>query len=126
MSRPIGAYFHVPHGLSNAVLLPVVMQYSAVGAAARYHNIARALGESIEGYGPMDAAFVAVDAVTSLVEDVGIPTMPDLGVNRARLEEVVEQMAEDAIASGSPASNPRSATKEQIVRLYWEAYTQGE
>ncbi len=118
MSRPLGAYFHVPHGVANAALLGVVMDFSWMGNPERYGNIAVAMGENITGLSPTKAAQIAVDLVKRLIEDVKIPSLRQLGVNKKRLEEVVSQMAEDAINSGSPANNPRQASKEEIIELY--------
>lgn len=118
MSRPLGAYFHVPHGVANAALLGVVMDFSWVGNPERYADIAVAMSENMTGLSPIKAAQIAVDSVKRLIEDVKIPTLAQLGVNKKKLEEVVSQMAEDAINSGSPANNPRQASKEEIIELY--------
>jgi alcohol dehydrogenase class IV len=124
MSRPIGAYFHVAHGVSNAALLSVVTDFSLIGNPEKYARIAEAMGENIEGLTVLEAADLAAEAVARLVEDIEIPTLPELGVDEDRLNELASQMAEDAIASGSPANNPRQATKEEIVELYKLAYEQ--
>jgi alcohol dehydrogenase class IV len=124
MSRPIGAYFHVPHGVSNAVLLGVVTEFSLIGNPHRYAQIAKAMGEDIAGLSDMDAAKRAADAVRRLIKDVKIPSLPELGVDGKKLKELAPQMAEDAIASGSPGNNPRLATKDEIVELYHLAYNQ--
>lgn len=124
MSRPIGAYFHVPHGLSNAVLLAPVVEFSISGNPKRYVDIARAMGEKVEGLGVMEGASKASKAVRELVRDTRIPTLATLGVTREKLKTVVGKMADDAIASGSPGNNPRKATKEEIVELYWKTFNQ--
>lgn len=122
MSRPIGAYFHAPHGLSNAVLLPTVMEFSLIGAPDEYADIADAMGVDVDGLTVLEAARESVDAAQSLCDDIQIPRMRDLGVPEDKLKEVVGQMAKDAIASGSPGNNPRQATAEEIVELYWKAF----
>ncbi|TET63545.1 iron-containing alcohol dehydrogenase [Candidatus Aerophobetes bacterium] len=124
MSRPIGAYFHVPHGLSNAVLLAPVVEFSISGNPKRYADIARAMGEKVEGLGVMEGASKASKAVRELVRDTKIPALATLGVTREKLKTVVGKMADDAIASGSPGNNPRKATKEEIVELYWKTFNQ--
>ena len=124
MSRPIGAYFHVPHGLSNAVLLAPVVEFSISGNPKRYVDIARAMGEKVEGLGVMEGASKASKAVRELVRDTKIPALATLGVTREKLKNVVGKMADDAIASGSPGNNPRKATKEEIVELYWKTFNQ--
>ena len=123
MSRPIGAHFHVHHGLSNSVLLRDVMAFSVVGAPARFADIARAMGEPIDGLAPMHQADAAVTAVERLVTDIQMPRLGEIDkIEKDKFEAVIEQMAADAIASGSPANNPRQATAEEIVALYRQCF----
>jgi alcohol dehydrogenase class IV len=121
MSRPVGANFHVPHGVSNAALLGVVMDFSLVGAPERYADIARAMGLPVAGLAAMDAARAGARAVKDLISLLQVPSLSALGVEKEKLDPVVAKMAEDAIASGSPGNNPRKATPEEIVQLYYEA-----
>ena len=122
MSRPIGAYFHVPHGASNAVLLKTVMEFSVTGNPARYAQIAQAMGEDISGKTDLEGAHLAVKAVDTLIQDLQVPPLRELGVDKEKLEQFAPKMAEDAIASGSPSNNPRQATKDEIIGLYKIAY----
>jgi alcohol dehydrogenase class IV len=122
MARPIGAYFHVPHGVSNAALLPIVIEFSIPGNPRRYADIAAAMGEITEGLSLLDAAYLAAEAVERLNDDLKVPTLEELGVEEEKFNKLLERMAEDAIASGSPGNNPRKATKEEIVELYKKAY----
>jgi alcohol dehydrogenase class IV len=124
MSRPIGANFHVPHGASNAALLGVVTEFSLIGNPQRYAKIAQAMGEDITGLTDLDAAELAAEAIKRLIEDVKIPPLPALGVDKKKLEQLAPEMAEAAIASGSPGNNPRLATKDEIIELYHSAYVQ--
>jgi alcohol dehydrogenase class IV len=121
MSRPIGANFHLPHGLSNAILLPIVMEFSYIGDPRKYADIAVAMGEKIGGLTQIDAARRSVEAVKKLCADINVPSLSEVGASRSRVIELAPKMAEDAIASGSPANNPRKATKEDIIRLYKKA-----
>ena len=121
MARPIGAYFHVAHGISNAVLLPTVIEFSVPGDPRRYADIAEAMGEETGGLSTAEAAQRTVDAVKRLNADLQIPSLRGLGIDAARFEAVVAKMAVDAIASGSPGNNPRKATPEEIVALYRKA-----
>jgi len=121
MSRPIGANFHVAHGISNAALLGVVMDFSLIGSPRRYADIARAMGVPVDGVPAMEAARRGSDAVRRLVQQLEVPGLAGLGVTKERLEPLVSKMADDAIASGSPGNNPRRATKEEIVSLYYAA-----
>lgn len=123
MARPIGAYFHIPHGISNAALLPTVIEFSIPGNPKRYAEIAEAMGEITEGLSVLDAAYFAADAVERLNIDLKVPTLRELGVEEKKFNSGVEQMAVDAIASGSPGNNPRKATKGEIVELYRKAFS---
>ena len=123
MSRPIGAYFHVPHGASNAAILTLVMDFSLIGNPARYAHIARAMGEDIAGKSDMEAARLAVKAVGKLTSDIKVLSLRQLGVEEKKLKQLAPQMAEDALASGSPANNPRQATKDEIIGLYKRVYS---
>ena len=118
MSRPIGAYFHVAHGASNAALLGVVTEFSLIGNPARYAHIAKAMGENVTGLSDLEAAQLAAKAIKTLIKDIQIPSLRGLGVEKGKLEQLAPKMAEDAIASGSPGNNPRQATKDEIVELY--------
>ncbi len=124
MSRPIGAYFHVAHGASNAALLGVVTEFSLIGNPARYAHIAKAMGENVTGLTDLEAAQLAARAIKTLIKDIQIPFLRGLGVEKGKLEQLAPKMAEDAIASGSPGNNPRQATKEEIIELYKIAYSQ--
>ncbi|MEO2003906.1 MAG: iron-containing alcohol dehydrogenase [Candidatus Poribacteria bacterium] len=118
MSRPIGAVFHVHHGLSNAVLLLDVMRFSLPGAPERFADVAAAMGEGVDGVSATAGADQAVEAVARLLADVEMPRLGAIGIDRDAFEDAVTGMAEDAVASGSPANNPRHASAEDIVSLY--------
>jgi len=122
MARPIGAYFHVRHGASNAALLGGVMEFSLEGNPARYARIAGAMGADIRGLSEMEAAKQGAEAVKKLIKDIRIPSLRELGVDKEKLEQLAPKMSDDAIASGSPANNPRQASKEEIIELYKIAY----
>lgn len=122
MARPIGAYFHVRHGASNAALLDAVMEFSLEGDPARYARIAEAMGVKPSGLSELEAAQRGADAVKKLIKDVRIPSMRELGVDKEKLAQLAPKMSEDAIASGSPGNNPRQATREEIIELYKVAY----
>jgi alcohol dehydrogenase class IV len=122
MSRPIGAHFHVPHGLSNAMLLPAITRFSVPAATARYAQAARQIGLAGAGLDD-DAACVALtDGLAALNADLDVPTPRDFGIAAAAWEGRLELMAEQALASGSPANNPRVPSKDEIVALYRVVY----
>jgi len=82
------------------------------------------MGENLTGLSDLDAARLAAKAIKTLIRDIRIPSLKDLGVQKERLDQLAPKMAEDAIASGSPGNNPRQATKEEIVELYGIAFEQ--
>jgi alcohol dehydrogenase class IV len=124
MARPLGAYFHVRHGASNAALLGTVMEFSLEGSPVRYARIAKAMGVPTSGLSEMEAAKQGAGAVKELIKDIKIPSLRELGVDKEKLEQLAPKMSDDAIASGSPANNPRQATREEIKELYKIAYGQ--
>ncbi len=112
MSRPIGAVFHLPHGLSNAILLPTVTRFSLAAAPERYATIARTVG--------CDLLIPWLEELNAALE---LPRLSQCrGVDRDRFDGEVEKMATDALASGSPANNPRVPSAQEIVALYHEAW----
>jgi alcohol dehydrogenase class IV len=122
MSRPIGAHFHLAHGLSNALLLPTVTRFSVGGAPDRYATIAREMGLAPADDADDVATARLVDELESLNADLEIPSLSAAGVERDHFDRVVEDMAQAALDSGSPGFNPQPATRDEIVALYRQAY----
>lgn len=122
MSRPVGAHFHVPHGLSNAMLLPAVTAYGLEAALGRYAEAARVMGVAPAGASDDEAAHALVDALRALNADLAVPTPAAHGIEAARWEALLPTMAAQALASGSPANNPRVPDAAEIVALYRAAY----
>jgi alcohol dehydrogenase class IV len=122
MSRPIGAFFHVPHGLSNAMLLPEITAFSAPAALERYADCARAMGVAEESEGSQSAVARLLDELRRLNQDLAVPSPRAYGIERARYDELLPVMASQALASGSPANNPRVPTNDEIIELYRRVY----
>jgi alcohol dehydrogenase class IV len=118
MSRPIGALYHVPHGLSNAMLLPEVTAWSVSGAEARYATAARCMGMAGEGDGDALACDKLVAGLRRLCADLSVPTPAAFGIAKADWFGSLEIMAEQALVSGSPGNNPRVPDVGEIVALY--------
>lgn len=118
MSRPIGAKFHVPHGMSNAMLLPAVTAYSISGALDRYAECARAMGMVPVNASDETAAAELVQSLRELTRQLKVPTPAEFGIERRIWEANIDSMVRDAIASGSPANNPRVPSAEEIEELY--------
>ncbi|SUE13329.1 iron-containing alcohol dehydrogenase [Rhodococcus gordoniae] len=122
MSRPIGAHFHVAHGLSNAMLFPAVTEFSVDAAEPRYAECARALGATSADASDATAAADLLVALKELCRDVEVPTPKSYGIDRRTWDERVPVMAEQALASGSPNNNPRIPTADEIRELYARIY----
>lgn len=123
MSRPIGAVFHLPHGLSNAILLPTVTGYSWASAPERYADVARILGCAEAETSDPEACQALLRYLEELNDFLELPRLSQCrGVTREIFDEHVEKMARDAIDSGSPANNPRVPSQDEIIELYNEAW----
>ncbi|MBM3263769.1 MAG: iron-containing alcohol dehydrogenase [candidate division Zixibacteria bacterium] len=122
MSRPLGAVFHLPHGLSNAVLLPAVTRFSVSGAPDRYAQIARTLGWAAADSVDTDACERLIEGLEALNLSLEIPRLSGCGISMTALETALDKMAANALASGSPQNNPRVPSPEDIKQLYLEAY----
>ena len=118
MSRPIGAHFHVPHGLSNAMLLPAVTAYSRSGAPERYAEAARRIGFAAAADGDDAAGIKLLTGLAGWNRDLAVPSPAALGIDPTAWEAKLTLMAEQALASGSPANNPRVPDAGEIVALY--------
>jgi len=122
MSRPIGAFFHVPHGLSNAMLLPEITAFSVPAALERYAECARAMGVADDSEGSQAAVTRLLDELRALNDDLKVPTPRAWGIDAARYEELLPVMVNQALGSGSPANNPRIPTRDEIIELYRRVY----
>jgi alcohol dehydrogenase class IV len=118
MSRPIGAHFHVPHGLSNAMLLPAVTAFSITAAEVRYAECARAIGVASDFDSDAQAGRRLVDALFARNQELEVPSPRTFGICVEQYFSLIPTMAEQALASGSPQNNPRVPTKEQIEEIY--------
>ena len=123
MSRPIGAHFHVPHGLSNAMLLPAITRFSIHAAEARYAQAARRSGFAAADDGDAVAAAKLVTGLETLNQDLAVPTPSGFGIKEADWNGKMPLMAEQALASGSPNNNPRVPNASEIVALYRAVWT---
>ena len=129
MSHPVSAFFDVPHGVANAVLLPVVAEYNALADHGRYltiYNDISPVPACTDDFEPM----MLVDAIHSLCADIGIPENLTIAINQAsktgevtreEIESKIEAMAVDAMKSGNIAVNPRSSRQCDIEMLYKKA-----
>jgi alcohol dehydrogenase class IV len=122
MSRPVGALFHVPHGISNAMLLPAVLEFSQEACVERLADIGRIFRPDIESGANREAAEIAVQSVKELCRKLNIPNLKEWGIDGEAYKKAVGKMAADAIDSGSPANNPKVPSKLELEELYHICY----
>ena len=120
MSRPIGAHFHVAHGLSNAMLLPAVTAFSVDSAPERYAQVARVMKWATDSDSDESACVKLVEGLKQLNDDLEVPSPTKLG--HVEDEKIFTLMASQALASGSPQNNPKVPTIDEIVELYHEMW----
>jgi 1,3-propanediol dehydrogenase len=121
MSRPMGALFHVPHGLSNAMLLKECMDFAVKGAYDRFADVSRYLGFS-NSEDDKEAAEVFLKELNSLLSDLHVPTMSEYGIDKDEYFRNIDKMAHDAFASGSPSNTLRETSVEDMKELYKQIY----
>ena len=119
MAHPLGARFDIAHGVANALLLPIVMEFNMPAAKRKYCKIAEAMGVDITGLSEEEGAKAAVEAVKKLSLDLGIPqTLREIKIP----ETALKQLAKDAFADVCTGGNPREITEADILGLYKKAY----
>ncbi|MBO5377085.1 MAG: lactaldehyde reductase [Ruminiclostridium sp.] len=115
MAHPLGALYDTPHGIANAIILPVVMKYNAEATGEKYRDIAKAMGvQGTENMSVDEYRAAAIEAVRKLGEDVGIP---------ADLKDIVKAedipfLAQSAYDDACRPGNPRDTSVEEIAELY--------
>lgn len=123
MSRPIGALFHVAHGVSNAMLIKECLSYVLDGAYERFADIGRAINAADENDSYKEASEKFLEKLSELCKIVEIPTLKEYGIDKNEFDKVVDKMAQDAMDSGSPSNTIKEVTKEDLVKIYeklWE------
>ncbi len=119
MAHPLGAFYDIPHGVANALLLPYVMEYNLPAAIAKYRDIAVAMGVDVAGMSNDDAAKAAVKTVKDLAIAVNIPQkLRTIGVK----EEDLQALAISAFNDVCTPGNPREASVEDILAIYQSAF----
>lgn len=118
MSRPIGALFHVPHGISNAMLIKECLSYVISGTPERFAELAIAMGVADESMTTETAAEKFTDGVDILCKACEIPTLADYGIDRDEFFLYIDKMAGDAMASGSPSNTRMDVQKDDLITIY--------
>ena len=122
MSRPLGSNFKVPHGLSNAMLLPTITEFSINYAKSRYADCSRAGNFASPDDEDDIACEKLIKGLYKMNKDFDVPSMKKFGINEKNFEEELENMATDAEVSGAPNLNPRVPTVNEMVDLYGKAW----
>jgi alcohol dehydrogenase class IV len=120
LSYPLGGKYGVSHGLANTIMLPHVMAFNLAGALEKFAAIAEVMGEPSDDLPVREAAYLAVEAVQSLIEDCDIyTTLEDLDIPESDFPE----LAKVAMTVTRPLeNNPRKVTMEDAIEIYGEAY----
>ncbi|MDD2614323.1 MAG: iron-containing alcohol dehydrogenase [Methanosarcina sp.] len=118
MAHQLGGFYDLPHGVCNAILLPYVEAYNKQVVPERFADIAKAMGENIEGLSPEEAADKAIEAIKNLASKIGIPSgLRELGARK----EDFKLLAENAMQDVCRLTNPRELSKEDIIEIYRRA-----
>ncbi|EKE11078.1 MAG: hypothetical protein ACD_15C00138G0001 [uncultured bacterium] len=118
MAHQLGGFYDLPHGVCNAILLPHVCKFNVLANPERFSDIAKALGESVEGLSAEEGAQKGIEAIKKLSQDIEIPAnLSQLGVR----EEDLEIMATNAMKDACSFTNPKTATLEEVIEIYKEA-----
>ena len=119
MAHQLGGYYNLPHGVCNAILLPYVQEFNLIGNLERFAVIAKAMDLNVDGMSPFEAGEACVYGLKTFGRYLGIPqNLRSLGVDPADFEVMAENAMKDACA----ATNPRKATKDQIIAIFQKAY----
>ena len=118
MSRPIGALFHVAHGISNAMLIEECFKFALDGAYSRFADLGRAIKVAHRADDDRTAAEAFLNACSELCRTCEIPTLAEYGIDKGKFFEAIEKMTDDAIDSGSPANTIKNVTRKDIIKIY--------
>lgn len=122
MSRPIGALFHVPHGMSNAMLLKECLSFAVSGAYEKFANLGRETGVASDSDSDETAAEKFIDSLQNICDVCEIPTLEQYGIDRDEYYSKISKMATDAVASGSPTNTVKEVTVDDCIEIYKKLY----
>ena len=113
---PIGAEFHIPHGVANTLMLAEVMKFNLVGNLAKFADIAAMMGEPVDGLSDRQAAEAAVDAVMILAQDLQVPsTLSEFGITENHIDDLAEGVMK---VTRLLANNPRAMSHKDAADIY--------
>lgn len=122
MSRPIGALFHVPHGMSNAMLLKECLSFAESGAYEKFANLGRETKVAVESDTDEEAADKFIDSLQKICDICEIPTLEQYGIDKEEYYRQIDKMSQDAVASGSPGNTVKEVTAKDCKRIYMNLY----
>jgi choline dehydrogenase len=122
MSQSAGGVHDCPHGALTARVLGPVCEFNAPAAPERHARIAQAMGVNTHGLDPMEAAEAGIEELYRLTEDVGIPTMEEMGFS----EEEIPLLARIAYEDPQTVGNPREVTVSDYEEIYHNAFSRGK
>ena len=123
MSRPIGALFHVAHGISNAMLLTKCLAFALDGAYEKFANLGREIGAATAEDDDKTASEKFIEALNEICKICEIPTLLEYGIPKDEFFVHMEKMAHDALTSGSPGNTMKPISEQDIIEIYkklWE------
>lgn len=123
MSRPIGALFHVAHGISNAMLLTKCLAFALDGAYEKFANLGREIGAATAEDDDKTASEKFIEALNEICKICEIPTLLEYGIPKDEFFAHMEKMAHDALTSGSPGNTMKPISEQDIIEIYkklWE------
>jgi len=118
MSRPIGALFHVPHGISNAMLIVECLRFALDGTQERFAKIAREIKVATTDDSDKIASEKFLVALENLTKELKVPTLREYGIDLQKFASLEEKMATDSLSSGSPSNTRKEVTKEDEIKIY--------
>ena len=119
MAHPLGAYYNIPHGVANALLLPYILEFNAPCALPKYRVMAQAAGIDTAGMSDQQAAAALIKAVCDLSVKIGIPQkLSELNVK----ESDIPALAKAAFADVCTPGNPRDVAVADLEELYKKAF----
>ena len=122
MSRPIGALYHVPHGLSNAMLMVECLSFARTGAVEKFALLAREISVATTQDSNEEASIKFIDAIKDIVAKLDVKTLEDFGVDKETFMNSIGKMAKDAMASGSPGNTIKEVNEGDVVEIYKRLY----
>ncbi|MCQ2578033.1 MAG: iron-containing alcohol dehydrogenase [Treponema sp.] len=127
MSHPVSAFFDIPHGVANAILLPKIVEFNETATEEssymeKYYQIYRCVCKNPVSKERFVASMLQVE-LADLNAELGIPAgLEKAGVSKDDFEKVLFQMAKDAMKSGNISVNPRKTSEEDILDLYRKSF----